>query len=127
MTTINNTTTTTQPWVEKYRPKNLQSVSHQKEVVATLQNAVSSGNLPHLLFYGPPGSGKVSVLLVQLPLESFGVDDISILVPVVTLHTHVLTIFRSNFLYVDIRRTGIMSSIMASIAISSSSAGTQCQ
>ena len=98
MTTINNTTTTTQPWVEKYRPKNLQSVSHQKEVVATLQNAVSSGNLPHLLFYGPPGSGKVSVLLVQLPLESFGVDDISILVPVGTLHTHVLTIFCSNFL-----------------------------
>ena len=127
MTTINNTTTTTQPWVEKYRPKNLQSVSHQKEVVATLQNAVSSGNLPHLLFYGPPGSGKVSVLLVQLPLESFGVDDISILVPVGTLHTHVLTVCCSNFLYIDIRRTGIMSSIMASIAISSSSAGTQCQ
>ena len=121
MTTINNTTTTTQPWVEKYRPKNLQSVSHQKEVVATLQNAVSSGNLPHLLFYGPPGSGKVSVLLVQLPLECFGVDDIG------TLHTHVLTICCSNFLYIDIRRTGIMSSIMASIAISSSSAGTQCQ
>ena len=56
------TTTTNkqhQPWVEKYRPKNLQSISHHKEIVTTLQNAVLTGNLPHLLLYGPPGSGKV--------------------------------------------------------------------
>ena len=62
-TTTNSSKAHHQPWVEKYRPKNLQSVSHQKEVVATLQNAVASGNLPHLLFYGPPGSGKTSVAL----------------------------------------------------------------
>ena len=47
------------PWVERYRPKSLQDVSHQTEVVATLQNAVETGRLPHMLFYGPPGSGKV--------------------------------------------------------------------
>ena len=47
------------PWVERYRPKNLQEVAHQAEVVATLQNAVVTGRLPHMLFYGPPGSGKV--------------------------------------------------------------------
>jgi replication factor C subunit 2/4 len=61
-TTISHQQQHHQPWVERYRPKNLESVSHQKEVVATLQNAVSSGNLPHLLFYGPPGSGKVRTL-----------------------------------------------------------------
>ena len=49
------------PWIERYRPKSLQEVSHQTEVVATLQNAVETGRLPHLLFYGPPGSGKVRV------------------------------------------------------------------
>lgn len=48
------------PWVERYRPKSLKDVSHQSEVVATLQNAVTTGRLPHMLFYGPPGSGKVS-------------------------------------------------------------------
>ncbi|KAG7370972.1 replication factor C [Nitzschia inconspicua] len=51
------------PWVERYRPKTLKDVSHQTEVVQTLQNAVQTGRLPHLLLYGPPGSGKTSVAL----------------------------------------------------------------
>lgn len=50
---------TVTPWVERYRPRTLDEVSHQTEVVSTLQNAVQTGRLPHLLFYGPPGSGKV--------------------------------------------------------------------
>lgn len=54
---------TSTPWVERYRPKSLKDVSHQTEVVATLENAVRTGRLPHLLFYGPPGSGKTSVAL----------------------------------------------------------------
>jgi replication-associated recombination protein RarA len=47
------------PWVERYRPVNLDQVSHQTEIVATLKDAVETGRLPHLLLYGPPGSGKV--------------------------------------------------------------------
>jgi replication factor C subunit 2/4 len=57
------TSSTTTPWVERYRPKNLGEVSHQNEVVQTLQNAVKTNNLPHLLLYGPPGTGKTSVAL----------------------------------------------------------------
>lgn len=60
-TTEGNSGLIGKPWIERYRPKSLQEVSHQTEVVATLQNAVETGRLPHLLFYGPPGSGKVCI------------------------------------------------------------------
>lgn len=52
------------PWVERYRPKSLKDVAHQGEVVSTLENAVKTGRLPHLLFYGPPGSGKVCFVMM---------------------------------------------------------------
>ncbi len=49
-----------QVWVEQYRPRTLGDVIGQKEVVSRLQSYVKSGNLPHLLFAGPPGTGKTT-------------------------------------------------------------------
>jgi hypothetical protein len=36
---------TTQQWVEKYRPRKVQDVAHQEEVVRTLVNTLETGNV----------------------------------------------------------------------------------
>eukprot|EP00922_Rhytidocystis_sp_ex-Travisia-forbesii_P054832 GHVS01081229.1.p1 GENE.GHVS01081229.1~~GHVS01081229.1.p1 ORF type:complete len:396 (+),score=37.65 GHVS01081229.1:139-1188(+) len=59
------------PWVEKYRPRVLDEVSHQDEAMRMLKTVVQSGNMPHLLFHGPPGTGKTSSILA-LANELFG-------------------------------------------------------
>jgi len=51
------------PWVEKYRPRSVNDVSHQTEVVESLRKSMETKNLPHLIFYGPPGTGKTSTIL----------------------------------------------------------------
>src|SRR5207244_2632167 len=45
-------------WVEKYRPKSLDEVVGQDEIVERLKAYAKEGNLPHLLFAGPAGTGK---------------------------------------------------------------------
>jgi replication factor C subunit 2/4 len=51
------------PWVEKYRPDKVDDVAHQDEVVKTLKKAIEQGTLPHLMFHGPPGTGKTTTIL----------------------------------------------------------------
>eukprot|EP01112_Ceratiomyxa_fruticulosa_P020155 TRINITY_DN6791_c0_g1_i2.p1 TRINITY_DN6791_c0_g1~~TRINITY_DN6791_c0_g1_i2.p1 ORF type:complete len:364 (+),score=61.27 TRINITY_DN6791_c0_g1_i2:109-1200(+) len=53
----------TLPWIEKYRPRTVDDVAHQEEVVRALKKSIETHNLPHLLFYGPPGTGKTSTIL----------------------------------------------------------------
>ncbi|MCD1295119.1 replication factor C small subunit [Methanocella sp. CWC-04] len=58
-------------WTEKYRPKTLDEVVGHEQIVKRLKSYVKSGNLPHLLFSGPPGVGKTACS-IAIAKELFG-------------------------------------------------------
>ncbi|SCU92214.1 LAMI_0E09318g1_1 [Lachancea mirantina] len=46
-------------WVDKYRPKSLNTLSHSERLTDLLQSlSKEPSDLPHLLLYGPNGAGK---------------------------------------------------------------------
>ncbi len=59
------------PWTEKYRPKKLDEIVGQKEIVKSLKKFVEAKNMPNLLFSGSPGIGKTTAALA-LAHEFYG-------------------------------------------------------
>ena len=51
------------PWTEKYRPKKLKDMVQSDELVKLFKNCIDSGDIPHLMLHGPPGTGKTSSIL----------------------------------------------------------------
>jgi replication factor C subunit 3/5 len=53
-------------WVDRHRPKKLEDVELHPEVTNLLTHLADSGDMPHLLFYGPSGSGKKTRVMALL-------------------------------------------------------------
>lgn len=64
-------------WVDKYRPTNLNKLDFHQDQAAQLSKLVHSGDFPHLLVYGPSGSGKKTrVMCVLRELYGSGVEKL---------------------------------------------------
>jgi replication factor C subunit 3/5 len=59
------------PWVEKYRPKNINQIISNNENIKILTSMITNGSLPHLIFHGTSGTGKTS-LINALAKELYG-------------------------------------------------------
>jgi len=51
-------------WIEKYRPSTFDQIKGQKYVIDKIKAFVEQGNMPHLMFSGPAGTGKSTMALV---------------------------------------------------------------
>jgi replication factor C subunit 3/5 len=59
------------PWVEKYRPTNINQIISNNENIRILTSMITNGSLPHLIFHGTSGTGKTS-LINALARELYG-------------------------------------------------------
>ena len=58
-------------WTEKYRPQKLDEIVNQKHVVDRLKSFVEKKSIPHMIFAGPPGTGK-TCCAIAIARELFG-------------------------------------------------------
>jgi len=58
-------------WIEKYRPRRFEEMAGQAEVKTHLSSFSSEGSVPHMLFFGPHGTGK-SVAMECLARRLYG-------------------------------------------------------
>ena len=66
------------PLAERMRPSSLDEVVGQDALVGkrgVLRTLIAGGELPSLVFWGPPGSGKTS--LARLLSEAVGAEEVA--------------------------------------------------
>ena len=60
-------------WVERHRPRTVSDIRGQSSVVQRLVSYANVSDFPHLLFAGPPGTGKTTAAMA-LTRDVFGED-----------------------------------------------------
>lgn len=53
-------------WYEKYRPKSMGEMVLSEKYQNSFNEYIASGEIPHLLFFGPAGSGKTTIAFILL-------------------------------------------------------------
>ena len=53
-------------WYEKYRPTKLSQLALDKNTLELLESYLENGEIPHLMFYGPAGSGKTTISMILI-------------------------------------------------------------
>lgn len=88
-------------WVEKYRPKQIEEyIFHDGQQREAIMDMIAKGTVPHLLFSGPPGSGKTC--LAQILITAMDLPE-----------TDVLELNASDENSVDVMRDKIKNFIMS--------------
>jgi replication factor C subunit 3/5 len=93
------------PWIEKYRPKTLDDIVSHKDIVTSMENFIKDESMPHVLFFGPPGTGKTSIT-EAIKNKLYGVDQ----------ETMVLELNASEERGIDIVRGRIKKFVSSTIA-----------
>ena len=55
-----------EPWIEKYRPDDLNDVILSEENKKMIHTMIKRDYYPNMIFYGPPGTGKTTTILCLL-------------------------------------------------------------
>lgn len=53
-------------WYEKYRPKELGQLALDENISDMLEHYLEQGEIPHLMFHGPAGSGKTTISMILI-------------------------------------------------------------